>query len=319
VPARLLATCAGWIGLAIVLELLSIAGFVAVFKLVFGPGMRWPRCAVGALRGLSASSVLPAGGLIGPAVAATSVGSDRRAPDATARSAVALVILTNGPGVIVLVALGVTLSLGWAAGPHDLVRTLAPAGLGLALVPITLLAGRAPTALGRPPAAVRRGASVRLREALGAIRGGVLDARALLRSRDLKLLGAFAYYAFDNALLWAAFRAVGHAPAVSAVVMGYLVGSLGSVLPLPGGFGAVEGGLIGALVLYGAPAAPAAAAVLLYRAITLLLPTLLGAAAWGGVPLRWHSNAVAPIDHREQGTTTCLPTPSPSAQLQLPA
>jgi uncharacterized protein (TIRG00374 family) len=160
---------------------------------------------------------------------------------------------------------------------------------------------------------------VRLREALGAIRGGVLDARALLRSRDLKLLGAFAYYAFDNALLWAAFRAVGHAPAVSAVVMGYLVGSLGSVLPLPGGFGAVEGGLIGALVLYGAPAAPAAAAVLLYRAITLLLPTLLGAAAWGGVPLRWHSNAVAPIDHREQGTTTCLPTPSPSAQLQLPA
>jgi hypothetical protein len=55
--------------------------------------------------------------------------------------------------------------------------------------------------------------------------------------------------------------------------MGYLVGSLGSALPLPAGLG-LAGGLIGALVLYGAPAAPAAAAVLLYRGITISLPLL---------------------------------------------
>jgi uncharacterized membrane protein YbhN (UPF0104 family) len=67
--------------------------------------------------------------------------------------------------------------------------------------------------------------------------------------------------------------------------MGYLVGSLGAALPMPAGLGAVEGGLIGALVLYGAPAGPAAGAVLLYRGVSLLLPVALSACAWALLPL----------------------------------
>jgi uncharacterized membrane protein YbhN (UPF0104 family) len=58
--------------------------------------------------------------------------------------------------------------------------------------------------------------------------------------------------------------------------MGYLVGSLAGALPLPGGLGALDGGLIGALVLYGSPVAPAAAAVLLYRGLSLAVPIVLG-------------------------------------------
>ena len=92
-----------------------------------------------------------------------------------------------------------------------------------------------------------------------------------------KLVGALAYYAFDNAVLWAAFHAYGRVPPLGVVVMGYLVGSLAGALPLPAGLGAVDGGLIGALVLYGAPPAPAAAAVLLYRGISLSVPAVLGA------------------------------------------
>jgi hypothetical protein len=42
----------------------------------------------------------------------------------------------------------------------------------------------------------------------------------------------------------------------------------------------VEGGLIGALILYGAPPGPAAGAVLLYRGISLSVPVLLSAGAW---------------------------------------
>jgi uncharacterized protein (TIRG00374 family) len=64
------------------------------------------------------------------------------------------------------------------------------------------------------------------------------------------------------------------------IVMGYLVGSLAGALPLPGGLGAVDLGLVGALVLYGSPAAPAAAAVLLYRGLSLALPMALGAIGW---------------------------------------
>src|ERR1700747_566380 len=91
----LLATCAGWVTLAVALELLSIAGFAVVFKLVFGPGMSWRQTAVGALRGLGASNVLPAGGLIGPAAAASSVASGRRGPNTMGREGSAFGIRTH--------------------------------------------------------------------------------------------------------------------------------------------------------------------------------------------------------------------------------
>jgi uncharacterized protein (TIRG00374 family) len=88
--------------------------------------------------------------------------------------------------------------------------------------------------------------------------------------------GAVAWWAFDNAVLFAALHAFGADPGIAAVVMAYLVGMLGNSLPIPGGIGAVDGGLLGALVLYGVPAAPAAAAVLVYRGIALWLPAVLG-------------------------------------------
>jgi uncharacterized protein (TIRG00374 family) len=116
------------------------------------------------------------------------------------------------------------------------------------------------------------------------MRDGMADARQLATGGNWKLAGSLAYYAFDNAVLWAAFRAYGQTPPLSVIVMGYLVGSLGSAVPLPAGIGAIDGGMIGALVLYGAPAAPAAAAVLLYRGISLALPVVVGAVAWGLEP-----------------------------------
>lgn len=71
--------------------------------------------------------------------------------------------------------------------------------------------------------------------------------------------------------------------ALSVIVRdGYLVGSLGTVLPVPAGIGAVNGGLIGALVLYGAAPIPAAGAVVLYRGLSLSLAVTLNGATWVG-------------------------------------
>jgi uncharacterized protein (TIRG00374 family) len=124
----------------------------------------------------------------------------------------------------------------------------------------------------------------------------VIDAHTLLVARNWKLAGAVAYYAFDNAVLWAAFHAYGRTPSLGVVVMGYFVGSLGAALPLPAGLGAVDGGLIGALVLYGVPAAPAAAAVLLYRGISLSLPLSVGAIAWACNPAaKWRRRTTRSI------------------------
>jgi hypothetical protein len=54
----------------------------------------------------------------------------------------------------------------------------------------------------------------------------------------------------------------------------------------------VDGGLIGALILYGVPAASAAAAVLAYRAIVLVLPVLLGVPALLVLQKRLHDEEV---------------------------
>ena len=62
--------------------------------------------------------------------------------------------------------------------------------------------------------------------------------------------------------------------------MGYLIGQLGGLLPIPGGIGGIDGGLIGTLIVYGAPAAVAAAAVLAYRVILFWLPLLAGAVSF---------------------------------------
>ena len=62
--------------------------------------------------------------------------------------------------------------------------------------------------------------------------------------------------------------------------MGYLIGQLGGLLPLPGGIGGIDGGLIGALIVYGTPAAATAAAVLAYRVILFWLPLVIGAIAF---------------------------------------
>ena len=114
-------------------------------------------------------------------------------------------------------------------------------------------------------------------EALGA---GARTAVDLLRERRPGLLGAVAYWGFDIAALGCSFRAFGGHPAVAVLVLCYFLGTLGSLLPLPGGIGGVEGAMIGSFVAFGLPAGQAVIAVLAYRAISFWLPTLPGIAGY---------------------------------------
>src|SRR5204863_9131837 len=82
--------------------------------------------------------------------------------------------------------------------------------------------------------------------------------------------------AVDDAGVWAACRAVGIGAPRAIALMGYLIGELGGLPPVPGGIGGVDGGLIGGLIVYGAPAAGTAAAVLAYRVILFWLPLIAG-------------------------------------------
>ena len=286
IPGQLIEACGKWIALAGVLEALSVLGFVLAFRLIFGQRMSWRQSSASGLRALGASTLLPAGNIVGPVMGARSSGVDDTPLSGLTRSTIALTVITLVPGVIVLGVLAIALWLHLLPGPHNALITLPAAGFTLAaLGAVTLVRKTSPPdhergsegdGGGEPRGGCFLGAKL--------VPDGVAEARSVLAARDWKLLGAVGYYVFDNAVLWAAFHAYGHTPAPSVIVMGYLVGSLGSALPMPAGLGAVEGGLIGALVLYGAPACPAASAVLLYRGVSLLLPVALSAGAWALLP-----------------------------------
>ncbi len=81
-------------------------------------------------------------------------------------------------------------------------------------------------------------------------------------------------------MLWACFHAFGDPPPLAVIVMGFFVGFLGNLLPLPGGIGGVDGGMIGAFLAFGIPAAVAIPAVLAYRLFAFWLPTIPGAIAY---------------------------------------
>ena len=286
VPTRVIAGCAAWIVTGGVLELVSALGFVVFFKLVFAGPISWRRTTPAALRALGASTVLPGGPLIGGAAGVWSASTEKPSLAQVARSTITFTILINAPEAMMLGALGTLLWLGLPSGPHQTALTILPAVLAVGLLGATWFAR--PTSRGHPPSRRRHRRFWRaLAKPTGAVSASITEARGLVRAGNWKLVGALAYYAFDNAVLWAAFHAYGHAPQTGVVVMGYLVGSLAGALPIPAGLGVLEGGLIGALVLYGAPAAPAAAAVLLYRGISLTVPVALGALGCARRPRSW--------------------------------
>jgi uncharacterized protein (TIRG00374 family) len=116
---------------------------------------------------------------------------------------------------------------------------------------------------------------------------------------------------FDLAVLAAAFKALGHSPAIGVLVLGYLIGQLGGNIPVPGGIGGLDGGLIGVFVLYHQPLAATTAAVLIYHTISLWLPALLGSAAF--IQLR------NTLRREDKPAAMCAPLAEPIEVVRLPA
>jgi uncharacterized membrane protein YbhN (UPF0104 family) len=106
--------------------------------------------------------------------------------------------------------------------------------------------------------------------------GAVRDAIGHLRSVDVRLLGAVAWWGFDLAVLWAMLHAFGAPPAFELVVLAYFLGQVGNTIPIPG---AVSGGLVGALLAFGVDADLAIVSVLAYRAIAIWIPAPIGLVA----------------------------------------
>jgi uncharacterized membrane protein YbhN (UPF0104 family) len=115
-----------------------------------------------------------------------------------------------------------------------------------------------------------------LREGLHVVATGVSGTVEVLRHWNWRVLGTWVDLFGWIGALWAALYAVGDHLPFAVVAMGYLIGQIAQVIPVPGGIGAIDAGVTGALVLYGADAAKAAAGELISHAIALLIPILVG-------------------------------------------
>jgi uncharacterized membrane protein YbhN (UPF0104 family) len=265
-----------WVAAGIVLEALSCLGYVVLFSLVFGKLGRSLSSRL-SLAELAVNSVVSVSGLAGIALGAWVLRSKGFPVDRIAKRSVLVFVLTSAVNVAATIVIGVPMWLGVLPGSRNALLTLLPAAAAAATIVGTLAAA----AWARRAAARRHLRGGRVSVALIAVSGGVEDALAMIRAHDWRLLGAVGYWLFDNLVLYACIASLGHAPSFWVVAMAYLVGMLANSVPVPGGFLAVEGGLVGMLLLFGArPASVMIAAVIVYRAISLWLPAVIGSLAF---------------------------------------
>jgi uncharacterized membrane protein YbhN (UPF0104 family) len=265
-----------WVVAGLLLEVLSCVGYVVLFELVFGRLGKGLTSRL-SLSELAVNSVVSVSGLAGIALGAWVLRSKGISVERIAKRSVLIFVLTSAVNVGAVVVIGVPMWLGLLPGSRNPLLTLLPAAAALASVAGTVLLA----AWARRAAARRPFEHGRMAVALTALSGGVEDALELIRKRDWRLLGAVAYWLFDNFVLYACLAAFGHTPSFWVVAMAYLVGMLANSVPVPGGFLAVEGGLVGMLLLFDVrPASAVIAAVIVYRAISLWVPAVIGSLAF---------------------------------------
>ena len=310
--SRLAHASPGWLVAAAGFEVLSALSYVVIFRSVFCPRMGWRLSYQIGMSEQAANSVLSVSGAGGLALGVWALRRGGMSTEHIARRTVAFFFLTslaNVGGVILFAAL-------YAVGVlqddrnHALTYGFGAAALGataivLALPKLLERRGRgAPTAdRGKVGAAIRF-----VRNSLGQ---GISDGVLLLRQRSIGVLaGSIGTCGFDVAVLAVAYKAFGYSPPVGVLVLGYLIGQLGGNLPVPGGIGGIDAGLIGALALYHQPLAPTTAAVLVYHAIAIWVPALLGSVAF--VQLR------ATLQREARPAAMCLPLAEPIEAVALP-
>jgi uncharacterized membrane protein YbhN (UPF0104 family) len=259
------------------LKLASCLSNVVAFRSVFCARMSWRFSAQLALAEQATNVLVPTGGAGGLALGAWALRQGGMSTEHIGRRSIAFFVLTSIPNFAFVAVLGPLLLTGLFSGHIPVVLTLVlSAASWVAAAVVALL----PRLLARiDPGA--GGGSGRLRAVAVTLNKGIRDTGELLRSGQWQaILGAIGYLGFDIAALIAAFAAFGGGLPLGPLIFAYVIGQLGGLIPVPAGVGGTDGGLIGALVLYGSSLPQAAAAVLAYRLFQLGVPALLGAVAF---------------------------------------
>jgi uncharacterized membrane protein YbhN (UPF0104 family) len=277
-----------WTGAALLLTLGMFGGYVAMFRGVFGRAatqIGWKASYQITMAGLAASRLFAAGGAGGLVLTAWALRRSGMRKRAVADKTISFLVLTYLPYVFAVVVCGFGLHWGLFGGEDPFSLTFVPAVVGVLLLGGVLAVAFIPTDLQRRMRGLaREGRLGRLTQQLAvapaSTSAGVRDALDHLRSRDPALLGAVLFWAFQIAVLWAAFHAFGDSPPLAVLVQAFFLGMLGNLLPMPGGVGGVEGGMVGALSAFGVDFELALVAVLVFRGFTFWLPLIPGVIAY---------------------------------------
>jgi putative heme transporter len=280
---------AWWLALAAVLEVCSLWGYMVLFRGVFArghPRIDWSASYQITMAGVAATRIFAAAGAGGIALTAWAMRRSGMGRRTVACRLIAFNVLLYGVYMGTLVVDGIGLYIGVIPGQAPFAITIVPAIFGAAVIAlfvgVATLRADVNRLMGPLTAGSRRAARMayRLAAASATAASGVRTAIDLVRARDPSLFGAIAWWAFNIAVLWACFHAFGSSPPKGVIVMAYFVGMLANTLPLPGGIGGVDGGMIGAFTAFGVNVDVSIVAVLAYRAFAFWLPTLPGAVAY---------------------------------------
>lgn len=276
-----------------------VAAWVALARLI--GEVTVGQAATAHLLSTAVANTVPAGGVVAVGVNLRVYASFGRGPGATTRGLLAMGVIDNAVKLLLPVAVAVLGPLlpGRASLPPAVVPSAGVAAAGLVVVVTVLL--RNERMLGRVGAwfesAVARwrtgddrprdwgGALLRYQRALRALIAG---------SGRVAVIAVVATHVLQAVLLLVALRALGVSEtdlAVEEVVIAYAVMRVITALPVtPGGLGVAEVGLIGTLDLAAGDGVDTeiGAAVLLFRALTYLLPVVLAAPTWIAWRVRHH-------------------------------
>jgi uncharacterized protein (TIRG00374 family) len=262
--------------------------YVALFRGVVGERvqLRWKDSYDITMAGLAATRLFSAGGAGGIVLTYWALRKAGMPRKETAARMVAFLVLLYVVYMATLVINGILMSTGVFDVPAPPGLTIVPAAIAGGVIVIFLLMGLVPGDLERRFSSASQeklwGRLVaRLATVPSTAAVGTREAMAFVREPSrgaLALFGAIGFWAAQIGILWASFKAFGVDVPLAVVVQGFFIGMIANLIPLPGGVGGVDAGLLGAFALFGVHGI--FSAILLYRILAFWAPIPPGIVAF---------------------------------------
>jgi uncharacterized protein (TIRG00374 family) len=281
-----------WLGIAFAFGIVMFASYVALFRGIVGERVKltWGESYEVTMAGLAATRLFSAGGAGGIVLTYWALRKACMPRRETAARMVAFLVLLYSVYMVTLVVNGILLRAGVFSGPAPAGLTIVPAAFAGGVIVIFLLVALVPGDLERRfSGASQEQRWGRIARRLATVPStasvGIRDALAFVREPSrggIAIAGAIGFWAAQIGILWAAFHAFGAHVPLAVIVQGFFVGMIANLLPLPGGVGGVDAGMIGAFALFdlGIGGGTIFAAVLTYRLIAFWLPLIPGVIAF---------------------------------------